>query len=423
MNCFTARQPIFDRRRRVRAYELLHRESEENRFPSNISSIQATSKVLVNTFLNTNIDEISDGKEVLINFPEKALAESFAEVAPSDKVVLEVLETVKPTDEMYETIRALFHKGYKIALDDFVYSVEWERFFKFIKLIKIDVQNTPLSEVADLVINIREHYPKIKLLAEKVETYSEFKEAKAMGFNYFQGYFFAKPEVIKSKSIDISKSSLMNIYVEVMKPDFCFKRLNSLFQYDLPLCYKLLNYVNSPSFGIKVEIQSIHQALSFLGQDTLRRFVCLLVTSELSQDKPAELLRTSIYRARFSELIVKNTVFDEFSDRAFLTGLFSTIDAILDGDMKHIMDALPLDRDIKLALTSNVGLLAGVLNIIKAFEQGNWSDVDKLCDNIKLNRDRIGQCYLDAILWEQKQAVALSSISSERPGSNKTDAA
>lgn len=409
MECFTARQPIFDRRLRVRAYEVLHRESEDNRFPANVSPIQATSKVLVNTFLDTNVDKISEGKDLLINFPICALRESFPEVAPHNKIVLEILEDVEPTDEVYEIIQTLFHKRYRIALDDFEYKPEWERFLKFVKLVKFDIQSTKLDEIDSIIRHFRKNHPKIKLLAEKVETYDEYKQAREMGFDYFQGYFFAEPEVLRSCSIDIAEPSLMNVYMEVMKPQMCFQRLNALFQCDLPLCYKLLSYVNSPTFGMAVEIRSIKQALSFLGENLLRRFICLLVTSELSINKPPELLKTSIYRARLCELIVQRTPFSEHSDRAFLAGLFSTIDAILDTRMKDIMDRLPLDRDIKLALAQNVGLLAGVLNIVKAYEKGMWNDVDALCQQIKLNRKIVNTLYFEAIIWERKQAEALTS--------------
>jgi EAL and modified HD-GYP domain-containing signal transduction protein len=414
MECFTARQPILDRKLRVRAYELLHRESEENCFPINISCIQATSKVLVNTFLNTNIDRISEGKDVLVNFSEKALVENFHEVAPHNKIILEVLETVKPSQEMYDIIRDLFHKRYRMALDDFEYSADWERFLKFIKIVKFDIQQKPLGEIKNVIAHFQKKHPKIKLLAEKVETYEEYELAREMGFHYFQGYFFARPEVIKSKSIDISESSLMNIYVEVMKPDICLNKLNTLLQCDLPLCYKLLNYVNSPTIGKNVEIASIKQALSFLGENQLRRFICLLVTSELSQNKPPELLRTSIYRARFAELLVKETAFKSYSDRAFLAGLFSTIDAILDASMDTIMEQLPLDRDIKLALSQNVGLLAGILNIIKSYEKGNWQEVDLLCENIELNKKVVRRTYFKALLWEKQQVQALNGDNKEK---------
>jgi EAL and modified HD-GYP domain-containing signal transduction protein len=414
MECFTARQPIFDSQLKARAYELLHRESEENRFPANVSPIQATSKVLVNTFLNTNVDNISDGKAVLVNFPLSALRENFPEVAPHDKIILEILEDVEPTEELYSILRTLFHKRYKIALDDFIYKPEWEPFLKFVKLVKFDIQNTRLSELKDVVRHFRKNHPKIKLLAEKVETHEEFREAKSMGFDFFQGYFFAKPEVIKSCSVDISESSLMGIYAEVMKPEIDFQRLNKLFQCDLPLCYKLLNYVNSPAFGIRVEIESIKQALSFLGENLLRRFTCLLVTSELSQNKPPELLKTSIYRARFCELIVQKTPFSAYADRAFLAGLFSTIDAVLDARMADIMSQLPLDRDIKLALVQNVGLLAGALNIIKSYEQGAWDDVDTLAKSIDLDREQVGGLYIKAINWEKQQIEALTSNKQEK---------
>ncbi len=407
MDFFTARQPIFDQYGQVHAYELLYRESAENFFPRHVSAMQATSKVLVNAFLNANIKVIAENKDVLINFSSKAILERLPEIAPCDKIILEVLETVVPSDSMYETLKELAEKNYRIALDDFQYIPEWERFFPFIHMIKFDIQQTPLKSIRPLVRYLKSHHSHIKLLAEKIETYDEFNETKKLNFDYYQGYFFAKPEVIKSSSIDISNSALMNIYAAIMQEDTSTAMLTRLFQCDVPLCYKLLNYVHSFSLHQRTQISSIGQTIELLGRNVLKRFISVLVLAELSQNKPTELLKTSLYRARFCELIVKSTSLHTFSDRAFLTGLFSTIDAVLDHSMEEVMSNLPLDHDIKLALSQNVGLLAGVLNLVKSFEQGQWQVVTTLCNYIKLNTGIVSELYKQALLWEQEQVKVI----------------
>lgn len=406
MQRYTARQAIFSKYKRVVAYELLYRDSEVNRFPTHVSDDIATSSMLVNAFLDTSIDVVTESKTAFINFSEKSLLKGFTSVAPNKKVVIEILETVEPTDEMYRIIRELFHARYRIALDDYTFDPRWERFLKFISFVKVDIQSHPLASVAHEIENLKKH--KVKLLAEKVETNEEFKLAREMGFDYFQGYFFCKPQVIKNKGIDFSSNLLMQIYTEAVRAELDFDKLDRLFRQDLGLSTKLLRYVkNVSSPRLKGDITSIRQALVRLGVDLIRRFTLVLVTSELTQNKPNELMKTSIYRARFCEQMLKKSPFKDYSDRGFLAGLFSTLDAVLDLPIGEIMNSLPIDKDIKLALVQNVGLLAGTLNIIKHYEQGEWEEVDMYCQQIGLNLDNIRECYDEAITWQRNETHLL----------------
>lgn len=370
MKVFTARQPILNARRQVVAYELLFRDSKTNRFPEHIPADTATAKLLVNSYLSTGLDNITEGKPAFINFPRELLAGHLVHMVPYKNIVVEILETVEPTEENYQLLRTLFHKRFVLALDDFVYTDEWERFLPFIKLIKIDILQTPLETLAPQLRVFRKY--KIKLLAEKVETYEQFELAKRLGFNFFQGYFLYTPEVVEDSDIDASHHFLMAIYAEVMKDDFNYKVLESYFEKDMGLSYKLLRFVNSSLFDIKREITSLKQAMIFLGENQLRKFICLIVTAELNPQKPAVLVKDTVVRARLCELIARQMGLKSEADAAFMTGLFSTIDAILDRPMKKVLESLPLASEIKEAILTKKGQLAEVLSTALAYVEGDW---------------------------------------------------
>lgn len=370
MKVFTARQPILNAKRQVVAYELLFRDSKTNSFPAHIPPDTATAKLLVNSYLSTGLDNITEGKPAFVNFPRAMLADHLAHMVPYKNIVVEILETVEPTEENYQLLRTLFHKRFVLALDDFIYTSEWERFLPFIKLIKLDILETPLETLGPQLQLFRKY--KIKLLAEKVETYEQFELAKRMGFNFFQGYFLYTPEVIEDSDIDPSHHFLMAIYAEVMKEEFDYKVLESYFEKDMGLSYKLLRFVNSSLFDIKREITSLKQAMVFLGENQLRKFICLIVTSQLNPQKPAVLVKDTVIRARLCELIAKQMGLKDEADAAFMTGLFSTIDAILDRSMQAVLESLPLAAEIKKALLTKQGQLAQILEAALAYMQGNW---------------------------------------------------
>lgn len=406
MQRYTARQPIFNQYKKVLAYELLYRESLQNFFPAHISADVATSSMLVNTFLDARVEEITDGKPALINFTEATLLDGFTDIAPNKNIIIEILETVTPSDELYEAVRNLFHRGYRIALDDFTFDPEWDRFLKFVKILKVDIQTHPLASISHELHRVRKIY-KGKFLAEKVETYEEFALARSMGFDFYQGYFFCKPEIVENKSIDFSNSLLMQVYTEAVRPEINFSKLDVLFKQDAGLSAKLFRYVKNVTPKLSSEISSIRQALIRLGTDAIRKFTLILVTSELTTKKPSELLKTSVYRARFCELMLKKSPLKDYSDRGFLVGLFSTLDAILDMPLDRIMQELPVDNDIKLALVQDVGVLAGVLQIIKHYERGDWESAEIFCEQIGLSIENLNDCYKKSVSWDEKTVTLI----------------
>lgn len=396
MSVFVARQAIFNRKQNVVAYELLFRNSAENFFPD-IEEGQATARLIMENQLNLGTRHITSGKTALINIGPDSLKHNLCDFLPCKDVVIELLETIEPTDDNYQLCRELFHKNYKLALDDFVYNEQWERFLKFIKLVKFDIAQTPLSDIAEIVEKLKQH-KKIKILAEKIETQADYHQAHKMGFDYFQGYFFAKPTMHEQQDIDYNYALVVAIYAQVMKPSPDIKQISALFEADAALAYKLMRLINSGVFPIQSKISSIKQALVYLGHERLKKFVSLIVTAHTAGKKPAELMQVCVVRARFCELIAKQ-VSKSLAGEAFFTGLFSLLDAILDQPMSLLVEKLPFPDDIKAALLNEKNTLYYILNVVQAYETGSWWTLEKAVILLNVKSDVLPGLYNQAVDW------------------------
>ena len=400
-NVYTARQPIFNRKKAVVAYELLFRDNETNSFPVGVPADVATSKLLVNSFLNMDVDDLTNNKVALVNFPTELLCNNVSDFLPSDKIIIEVLETVCPNQEMFECFRRLFHKRYKIALDDFEYSPVWDRFMPFVKLIKMDILVTGIESSIKIMEHLKKNFPHLKFLAEKVETNAEYKACLAGGFDFFQGYFFCRPEVVKGKMFEFETGVFAQVYALVMKKDCNYNKISTLIQQDPVLTEKILRYVNSPMFGRNKQIKAVRQAIGYMGETQLRIFISLFSNYYLNNGKPSELIKTATIRGRFCELIARKSMHKIDTEEAYLTGLMSTIDAILDTEMKQIMSRLPLKESIKDALVSENGIVGAIIKLVKSYEQGHWEDAEKLRAQLDLNPTSLSNSYQDAILFQR----------------------
>jgi len=400
MRVYAARQAILNRKKQSVAYELFFRDGAENVFPRGTDSTAATSKLIINQHLNVGFGSISNGKRALINFSEQGLLDRTPCLLPPDDIVVEILEDVKPTDEVYKACREMFHKGYRFALDDFQYHHGWDRFMNFCRLIKFDIQTTPLNEVEPIFLELKKKYKQIKFLAEKVETHEEFELARKMGFNFFQGYFFFKPEMLSQQDIDTSHQIVLAVYAEVLKNNFSYAKLAQLFEKDLALTYKLLKFINSGLFVLVEPIGSIKQGLIYLGEERARKFISLIATAHLGNAKPAELIRTSVIRARMCEQIAE-AVMPAAKEQAFLLGLFSLVDAVLDKNMEDIVLTLPLVQEIKDALVGYQNPLYNILKLTTCYEEGSWYNTQKMANALRIKEDRLPLFYEQAAKWAE----------------------
>jgi EAL and modified HD-GYP domain-containing signal transduction protein len=256
---------------------------------------------------------------------------------------------------------------------------------------------------------LRTYRPRgIALLAEKVETYEEFEWARAAGYDYFQGYFFARPSVLRSQQLPTSKLNCLCLLSEMQKPELNFKRLEDLVRGDVALTYKLLRYANSALFGRLEEIQSIHKALLVVGTDKIRHWVALATLSILATEKPAELATLSIIRARFCELLIK-PVGLKLGDEAFLMGMFSLLDALLDCPLEDAIRSVGLGPEVAQALLGTAAegcLLSMVYRLSRRYEMGDWDEVEALAAKCGVPALTVGNAYVEATVWAHQMVTA-----------------
>ncbi|MFL7047601.1 EAL and HDOD domain-containing protein, partial [Vibrio cyclitrophicus] len=380
---YVARQPILNRNKNTLGYELLFRDGERNAYPAHIESNRATYRLIVENFLSVGLNPSISSSRCFINFPYQSLIRRLPLSLPKDKVVVEILETCKPTDELLDAVKELYQAGYMIALDDFTSTPEWERFLRYTHIVKLDIMQMGLDEACDLV---KAHQgKKFSFLAERVETEQEFKQAKEAGFKFFQGYFFSKPQIIKTKYISPEQVIAMELFQEVCKPDVDFQRVESIVAKDVALSYKLLRFVNTMSPRLEVTISSFRQALVYLGQEKLKMFVSLAVASYVSDKKPKELYGLSLQRAQFCQRMSRYQAFAGHTEQAFMIGLFSLLDALLDLSLENLVEQLPLCKSIKVALLRREGPYGTLLALEESFEHADWQQIDEHCADLGLN--------------------------------------
>jgi EAL and modified HD-GYP domain-containing signal transduction protein len=372
MEVFLARQPIFDADKKTFGYELLFRIGLENIFPE-VDGDAATSNLLSNIFFPFDFKEILGKKPGLINFTENLILDKIPLLLPKEHFIVEVLEDIEPGKEVVSALAQLRDQGFSLALDDFVYHEKFHPMMELCKIIKFDVRATPLDSLGGIVKKIQSRF-NLLLLAEKVETYTEFEQAKEMGFALFQGYFFSRPEVLSTKGISTGQLTKIRLINEISQKDINLKVIAALIKNDAAISFKLLKYINSAYFTRLYPIDTIKDALAFLGTDELRKFVNIVVISVLCSKKPDELVRASIIRARMCENCSKvlNTRFT--GDELFTLGLFSFMDAVLDCKMEEILTHIAFSPKMKQALMGNDKEFNIILNIVKSFEIGNWTN-------------------------------------------------
>lgn len=396
MYSYVARQPILDSNQELVAYELLFRDGESNHFP-NICPDQATSNIITNNHLNMGVEKVTGDLPAFINFHADTLIRNFPSFLDPEKVVIEILEDVPISDELLEACRDLRAKGYKFALDDHDFDPKWDVFFPLVDIIKVDVLNTNMLSISRYIRRLEDH--NVTLLAEKVETAEQFAQLKLLGFTQFQGYFFAKPEMIKQKKISTSKQNILALIEQANLEKLNFDKISDIFSCDPGLTYKLLRFINSPTYGRSQEITSLKHALIYIGEVELKKFIALLALSDLNDGQPSETMRISLTRAKFCEQISNLRRDEENPPKAFLTGMLSMIDGILNYELTTVLDILPIHTEIKSALKGEKNVLFGYLMLARKSEQGMWLEAEKIAAALNISHEAYYQAHSLALEW------------------------
>ncbi|RKF19665.1 HDOD domain-containing protein [Alginatibacterium sediminis] len=400
---YLARQAILNEDQDVVAYELLYRNSANNVFPM-VPENEATSKVIEHSFFHMGIEQVAGACPCFVNFPRQALLDMIPCLISPQQIVIELLENLEPNVQLLETVEQLHTKGYLFALDDFLYSEQWEPFFKFISFVKFDIQISSTQEISDTIEHLQS-YP-IQFLAEKVEDYTQFEQMKLLGCTLFQGYFFCRPQMFRKPQLSSSQVSALALLAEVYRSDTSPAKLHSIISKDLSISYKLLKYVNTLIYSNAKPVSSFSQAISFLGQQKLQRFASLVAMASAAQDKPRELFSMALVRANFCESMAKASKKAD-PDHAFLTGLFSLMPTILDQDMSVILSEIGVANEVNDALMTRRGTLALYLSLIIDLEKASWPTLQTKSVRFGLDEKVISEYYFNALSDAQFQHACL----------------
>lgn len=402
MNIFIARQPIFDRDFKIKAYELLYRDSDiNNAFNLNIPGNVATSIVLLNSFLNFGLKRLVGEEKAYFNFEANLIKKGIIELLNPEKIVIEILENVSIDSTLIEEISRLSEQGYSFAMDDLVASEErmsLEDLIKKCDIVKIDFMRNSKIEIVKLA-----KYWKVEgktLLAEKVETKEEFKWAKNIGFDLFQGYYFAKPTIRSQKQL--SDSALQYVYImsELSNPEPDIDHISNLIEGDASLTYKLLKMVNANS-RFSDEIKSIKHAIMMLGIIAFERWLSLIMVQRLSDFKTHELVKYSLIRTHLLKDIAEHSKFSEYRDELSLLGTLSVMDGILDMPMKEVLEAIPVSHELKNTLLGKKSKYSPAYNLCISYEKGDFITVEKSAREIQYEMELLSDQYIDAVDWAE----------------------
>jgi len=366
-NLFVARQPIYDCDDELLGYELLYRAGNTD-FADFTDGKKASSQVILNSFLDVGFDSLVGSTNAFINITEDFILDEYLTPMCEMQIVLEVLEEINPSAEVINGIKRLKNHGYRIALDDFKYSEEYDELLQLADFVKLDVIQLDEDAIIREFYNLKNF--NVKIIAEKVETHERYALCKKLGFDYYQGFYFCKPELIEHKNIPSNKLVVLNLMKELMNPDFSFADIEKALAQDATLTYKLLRYVNSAAFTNRKEIDSIKEALALIGGDTILKWTTLLLMMQLAEGKPQALLVTALVRAKMCELLA-----NEFSGQMFTVGLLSLLDALMDEPLVELLDNLTLSADVKFALLDHRGSNGEILLNVLRYEKGQWDEL------------------------------------------------
>ena len=397
MKVFLARQAIFDRSNNVIAYELLFRNGYENVYNC-VDGNKATLNVIANSFYELNFKRVTDNKRAFINFTEELIHDEIATILPFKDVVIEILEDVEPTDEIISACKRLKEQGFTLALDDFVFDKKYNKLVELIDIIKVDFLITKgydRKKIFDLLKINNE----IKFLAEKVESIEEYNEAMYFGYTYFQGYYFSKPIILSEQSVHNNENIALKILKLVNNKDFNFRDLESLILKDVGLSYKLTKLIKSSAYGARNKVNSIQYAIAFLGEKEIVKWLYVVILNDLKGNKPNELIKVALQRAKFCELICNMSIYKEKTFLAYITGLFSVMDAILNCSMESIVNDIYLHDEVKDGLIGVENTLNLILKVVVSYEKGEWENAILYAKMIEVDNNEISQIYLEALKW------------------------
>ncbi len=400
-NTYIARQAILNEKSETIGYELLFRDSPDNKFPE-IEHDIASSKLIIQNHIHGDIQTISMGKLSFINFTENCLIHKFPLMFDKDSIVIELVGQEKPTKKLLKIIKFYHEKGYMIALTEYDLAPHWDLLFPYIDIIKVDIEKINTKRLIPAVARMKPF--NIAIAAEKVETRNQQQTLAEVGFDYFQGYFYHEPEIIEGQALAPIKTQMLNLLSETFNYPLNFETVSEIISHDVNLTVGLLKMVNNVATGTRIEITSLKQAAAYLGEDKLRQFVSILALSNLTSETTDEVCKQALITGKMMLALSDNKAFKSVNDFAFITGLLSAIEVMLSIPMAEIMKTMPLAEPIETALVKHDGLLGQLLDLTTSFILGHEQlktdeSLTNSLNQYSLDKELVQAEFLKASQW------------------------
>jgi EAL and modified HD-GYP domain-containing signal transduction protein len=405
VDVFVARQPIFDSAGAVSAYELLYRRNSRDNWAAGANADAMASDVIVHSFLNIGMERMTDGRRAFLNFTRDMLTSGVYQLFDPNAVVIELLETVLPEPEVVRACEGLVRAGYTFALDDFVFGEAFRPLLELATIVKLDVLGKSDDELRRLACAMEPY--EVTLLAERVETSEVRRQCAELGFELFQGYFFARPEILSRRELSTDQLTIIRLMNVLRDPRSTDTAVEEAFRGDLSLSYKLLRAVNSAAMGGR-GIESISHAVRLTGRNELHKWMALLLLSSVTAQggTDAERARIAVQRARFCELLASASGKSAAAGASFMVGLFSLLDAILQVPMSDLLDRLDLATEVRDALLNRSGPLSDALVLAEAYEHAEWERVTTLGTAMAVQPADVPGIYLESLTWSRERVRA-----------------
>ena len=341
---------------------------------------------------------LTNGTLAFVNMTRDFLLSGQYQLFEPKSVVIELLETVEPDDEVVDACEQLTKRGYTLALDDFVNAPGYERLLQMAKIVKLDVLNVPEADVARHANELRRF--DVRLLAERVETAEVRDMCRRHGYTLFQGYFYSRPQIVSHRELSVEHSTILRLMNMLDDPKSNDTEIENAFKSDPSLSYKLLRIANSAALGGK-DVQSIGFALRMIGRGVLHRWLTVLLVSSVASNNGIgmELVLSALVRARLAELVGERSGRRGAMGPLFLVGLFSLLDALLRMPMAGILARMAIAQDVKDALLSRSGPYASTLALVEAQERGDWDAVSDAAEAVGIAPAVVSACYTEALRW------------------------
>ncbi len=396
---YVGRQAIFDRQLGVVAYELLYRNSEENRAEFSDAN-EATATTMLNAFVDLGLDHLVGDLPIYINLPSDFLLGRYPIPLPPDRTYIEVLEDVPVTPSVLDALHAFRRRGFKIALDDFVLTEERRPLLELADVIKISVLGVPPEEVAAQYAELRDHCE--LLLAEKISTNDEMEHLRALGFDLFQGHFLELPIISRARRLPHNRAVLLQILARLYDPQVDLRAIEALISADVGLSVRLLRLASSVAAAGSSPVGSLGQAIGWLGTDRIAALVMVVLASGFD-DKPFELARQALVRARMCEALARRQALPP--DQLFTAGLLSLTDALLDRPLGDVLAQLPITPLIRSALEGDLASVPAA-RIVEAARGQDRGDLERIAAT-GLPASAVFAAWFEAICWADELIATL----------------